>query len=63
MTPDILHRLLGGRPMRFVRFCFTDVVNGQPVNFYYDRFGRPWLAHHRWSLFRVTPNHGAEIWS
>jgi hypothetical protein len=48
--------------MTFVCACFTDVCDGKKVNRYVDYYGRPWLATSRWSLFRVTPIHGVEIW-
>lgn len=51
-----LWKLTGGRPMTFVNFRFTDVVNGLPVHHFHDRLGRDWLAHGRWSLFRVGIN-------
>jgi hypothetical protein len=59
---DLIAKLLGGRPMTFVCACFTDVCDGKKVNRYVDYYGRPWLATSRWSLFRVTPIHGVEIW-
>jgi hypothetical protein len=58
----ILAKLLGGRPMRLVRYAFTDVISGEQVNFYLDRLGRPWLATSPWSLFRVKPSHPSRIW-
>lgn len=48
--------LTGGRPMKFVNFRFTDVVNGKPVHLYEDKFGRTYLAHGAWSWFRVGIN-------
>jgi hypothetical protein len=48
-----LRLLLGGRPMRFEKFAFTDVVSGLPVNYYTDTLGRKWMANTAWSLFRV----------
>jgi hypothetical protein len=49
--------------MRLVGPMFRDVVSGQMVNYYVDRMGRNWMAEHKWSLFRVAPNHSYEIWS
>lgn len=48
--------LTGGRPMKFMDFRFTDVVNSKPVHLYEDRNGRTWLAHGPWSWFRVGIN-------
>lgn len=46
--------LLGGRPMKLsFANVFRDRVNGKVVNTYSDYKGRRWLAHSRWSLFRV----------
>lgn len=45
--------LTGGRPMQLDGFAFTDTVVNQPVYYFTDRFGRRWMAHNRWSLFRV----------
>ena len=60
--PKWWHHLTGGRPMQFVASAFMDIVNGRDVNYYRDAFGRPWLAHGRWSKFRVAPTtHGPEI--
>jgi hypothetical protein len=55
-----LWKLTGGRPMIFIRFQFTDIVVGMPVNSYMDRLGRYWLANHSWSLFRVRMS-GSQI--
>lgn len=52
----LFYTLTGGRPMAFMSFRFTDIVNGQPVNWYRDKFGRDYLAHGPWSLFRVGIN-------
>lgn len=59
---NILRWLTGGRPMTKVCFMFTDVVSGEPVYRFEDTYGRAWMATHRWSFFRVTPLHGADIW-
>jgi hypothetical protein len=48
-------RLTGGRPMRYMRSAFTDIVSGEAVNFYEDRLGRVWLATGPWARFRVEP--------
>ena len=45
--------LLGGRPMKYENYAFTDVVSGERVNRYTDKFGRKWLANNKWSWFRV----------
>ena len=45
--------LLGGRPMQWLSFAFTDSVSGKPVHYWRDRLGRYWLASGKWSLFRV----------
>lgn len=62
---DIFGWLLGGRPMEYLGFDFTDAVTGESVNRYRDRFGRTWLANHPWSGFRVavsdTENDGASM--
>ncbi len=55
--------LTGGRPMKRICFMFTDVVSGKPVYRFEDAYGRPWMANHRWALFRVTPMYGADIWT
>jgi hypothetical protein len=54
--------LTGGRPMNRICYCFEDAICRQPVYFWRDRYGRPWLAHHAWSLFRVEPAHDERIW-
>jgi len=46
-------RLLGGRPMKFVTFMFTDVVSGKKVNIYRDSLERFWMAENKWGWFRV----------
>ena len=55
------HYLTGGRPMRFITFMFIDEWDRR-INYYIDAFDRRWMATSRWSNFRVTPNHGPEIW-
>lgn len=50
----LFYRLTGGRPMKLIGFAFTDVVDGQAVNYYIDKFDRVWMANSRWSRFRVT---------
>lgn len=46
--------LTGGRPMRFEREGFRDVVSGKMVCYYVDWFGRKWMADSgAWSWFRV----------
>lgn len=45
--------LTGGRPMRFSRMAFRDVVTGEMVCYYIDGYGRWWMATNRWALFRV----------
>lgn len=52
----VVFALTGGRPMHIVQFCFTDVVVNRPVYLCVDWFGRSWMAHGRWSLFRVSAN-------
>ena len=37
------------------RFRFMDIITGEPVYYYRDRYNRRWLANHSWSLFRVRP--------
>ena len=49
----LLPSILGGRPMTFVQYRFTDVVVHKPVNLYVDHKGRRWLAFSKWSIFRV----------
>jgi hypothetical protein len=51
--------LFGGRPMRFVRHAFVDVVSGATVNYYIDRNGKHWLACGPWSLFRIETAHSS----
>lgn len=50
---QLVRKLLGGRPMRFVEYCFTDCVVGKAVNLYEDTLGRRWLAFGPWSLDRM----------
>lgn len=50
---QLARKLLGGRPMRFVEYRFTDYVAGKTVNLYEDTLGRRWLAFGRWSLGRM----------
>lgn len=53
----MIDKLLGGRPMTLVKFLFTDVVSGESVGVYEDKFGRMWMATGRWAWFRVPrPN-------
>jgi hypothetical protein len=52
----LIATILGGRPMYFDGQAFTDTVSGFSVNYFTDRFGRRWLANHRWSIFRVPRN-------
>jgi hypothetical protein len=40
-------------PMRYEGNAFTDIVNGKSVGRFIDRHGNNWLAHGRWSAFRV----------
>lgn len=58
----MLNWLTGGRPMRKVCFCFTDMVSGEPVSMWLDGYGRLWLATGAWSVFRIEPQYGPEIW-
>lgn len=48
-----INRLLGGRPMTYIGYAFTDVIIDQPVYYWRDSYGRVWLANNRWGLFRV----------
>ena len=53
----LISKLLGGRPMRYIQYEFTDVVDGSPVNLYEDKFGRLWHATNKWAwFFRVEVN-------
>jgi len=51
-------KLIGGRPMRRLRYLFTDEVDNQDVNAYIDKNGRYWMANNRWGWFRVEINEG-----
>lgn len=53
--PTWVWRLTGGRPMRYMRSSFTDIISGEAVSFYEDRLGRIWLATGPWAWFRVEP--------
>lgn len=55
-----LWKLTGGRPMRYIRDHFIDVVSDKMVSDYMDRNGKYWMAEHKWALFRV-PLRGAQI--
>lgn len=55
-----LWKLTGGRPMRFIRSNFMDVVSGAMVNDYMDRNGKFWMAENRWAILRV-PLRGDQI--
>lgn len=46
-------RLTFGRPMKYQRQLFRDVVGGNMVNEYIDYKGRVFMANHPWSWFRV----------
>ena len=50
-----LKYLTGGRPMMQEDsvFSFRDVVSGEMVHHFTDKFGRRWMAEHEWSWFRV----------
>lgn len=52
----LIANILGGRPMYYDGFAFTDIVDGAAVKYYTDRFGRRWLANNAWSIFRVQRN-------
>lgn len=52
----LLQRLLGGRPMTpapGIAMSFYDHIAGKMVYYYIDGNGRYWMAHSRWSWFRV----------
>lgn len=49
----ILAHITGGRPMVKGDYRFVDIITLKPVYYFKDYFGREWMAHHRWSLFRV----------
>jgi hypothetical protein len=54
---NLISMLTGGRPMKAIDDnLFTDVVSGRRVGLFIDRFGRKWLAEHRWAIFRVGVN-------
>lgn len=53
MSMTILKKILGGRPMKYDGFAFTDIVSGHFVYAWTDTLGRRWLAEHSWSWFRV----------
>ncbi len=48
-----LWRLTGGRPMKHEGTAFFDRIGQRNVHFFIDKFGRRWLAEHRWAQFRV----------
>lgn len=50
---NLLYKPTGGRPMQCEGFAFTDLVSGEMVYYWVDKLGRRWMAHGRWSLFRV----------
>ena len=52
----IFYKLADGRPMDKIRFEFNDVVSGEKVYSFIDKFDRKWLATNKWSLFRVKKN-------
>ena len=52
----IFYKLTGGRPMDKIRFEFDDVVSGEKVYSFNDKFDRIWLSTNKWSLFRVKIN-------
>jgi len=54
-------KLLGGRPMQYLRSGFIDIVTKEPVNYYMDMFGRVWMANDRWGWFRVPAPEGTSI--
>lgn len=58
---QILKKLLGGRPMKFVEFRFRDIVSHRCVNLYTDSLGRHWQAESPWSLFRVRQRETAFV--
>lgn len=51
---DILYKLTGGRPMLITQYAFTDAFSGMPIYYCKDKFGRKWMAHGAWSMFRVA---------
>lgn len=48
-----LWKLTGGRPMKFIRHEFVDVVIDRPVNSYMDRNGKFWMAYTEWDWDRM----------
>lgn len=48
-----LWKLTGGRPMKFIRYEFVDVVIDRPVNSYMDRNGKFWMAYTKWDWDRM----------
>lgn len=50
-----LWRELTSYPMRRLDWPppFTDIVSGATVHYFTDRFGRRFMAEHRWAWFRV----------
>lgn len=40
--------------MQFQGYAFCDVVSGESVKRYVDKFGRCWLATNKWASFRVA---------
>lgn len=51
----MLRWLTGGRPMKCLGYAFTDPIANLPVFYWIDKYDRVWLAHGRWSAFRVAP--------
>ena len=39
--------------MKVIRLLFRDIVSGKNVFEFEDKFGRKWMANHKWGLFRV----------
>lgn len=52
----LIMKITGGRPMKYIGFAFTDIVDGSKVSYYRDYFGTIWMASSKWSLFRVKAN-------
>lgn len=50
----IFRWLTGGRPMKRVRYAFTDAVSGKEVFYFRDDIGLNWLAEKPWSWFRIA---------
>jgi hypothetical protein len=47
--------ITGGRPMICMHpDYFTDCVTGETVKLFVDKYGRRWMAAHKWSWFRVS---------